>query len=170
MNLQFKCGTEVRRQKLIDWAFNGIGYLEVLPDQVPLHVHFVNPLAAYPLLATGNVFIDGGVRITGIQVTEIAPSSDNERILLVTASAAGDFSIYTLRLLNSRDDPAPPPAYDQVLSAVPFSFRAACPSDFDCQLEQACVEPSLPAPGIDCLAQCCASLRQRMLDRLALPT
>jgi len=165
MNLQFTCSNQVRRQRLIGSGINGIDFLEVLPDQVHLEVHFINALDPMAPLTAANFFIEGGVRITGIQVTDLEPVNDH--VLQVTASAAGDFSSYTLRVLVAADNPAPPPGYDQVLSEVSFSFRAACASDFDCQLEQACAEPLLPAPVIDYLSKDYASFRQLMLDRLA---
>jgi hypothetical protein len=165
VNLQYRCGTQIRRQKVAGSELNGIDFLEVLPDQVNLHLHFLNPIAAG--LTVDSVFIEGGVRIKGIHVTNVQLSTTDERLLEVTTSATGDFSNYTLRLQKSFDDPTPPVGYDQVLSSVVFSFRAACPSDFDCMVEQICANPLLPAPVIDYLSKDYASFRRLMLDRLA---
>lgn len=169
MNLQFRCGTQIRRQTVVssESELNGIDFLEVDPDQIHLHVHFLKDLSGSPPLGLGNVFIEGGVRIKGIRVTSLAPSPQSGLVLMVTASAAGDFSTYTLRLQTAFDKPAPPVGYDQVLSSVDFSFRVACPSDFDCQTEQECAEPSLPVPIIDYMSKDYASLRRLMLDRLS---
>jgi hypothetical protein len=170
VNLQFRCGTELRRQKVAESSLNGIDYLEVDADQVHLHVHFVGDLGTSPALTLGNVFIGGGVRIKGIQATHLDPSPQAGLTLTVTASAAGDFSTYTLRLQKAADDPAPPDGYDQVLSAVSFSFRAACASDFDCEPQADCPEPELLEPVIDYLAKDYTSFRRLMLDRLAVTT
>lgn len=165
MNLQYRCGTQIRRQKVAGAPLNGIDFLEVLPDQMHLQVHFLNPIAAG--LTADKISIDGGVRIKGISVTNVDVSTTNARLLEVTTSAAGDFSNYTLRLQKGLDDPTPPVGYDQVLSSVVFSFRAACPSDFDCMVEQICANPLLPVPVIDYLSKDYASFRRLMLDRLA---
>jgi hypothetical protein len=164
-DLQYRCGTQVRRQKALGSPLNGIDYLEVAADQVQLHVHFLNPIVGS--LTPANVVIDGGVRIKGIRVTNVAVAAADNQLLEVTTSAAGDFSIYTLRLQKGIDDPTTLDGYDQVLSNVPFSFRAACPSDFDCLLEQVCAEAALPSPVIDYLSKDYASFRRLMLDRLA---
>jgi len=164
-DLQYRCGTPVRRQKALGSPLNGIDYLEVAADQVQLHVHFLNPIVGS--LAAGNVAIEGGVRIKGIRVTDVVVSVADNHLLEVTTSAAGDFSIYTLRLQKGIDDPATLDGYDQVLSNVSFSFRAACPSDFDCLIEQVCAEAALPSPVIDYLSKDYASFRRLMLDRLA---
>ena len=43
-----------------------------------------------------------------------------------SANGVGDFSIYTLELVDVDN-------LDPLLSAVDFSFKVECPSDFDCQ-------------------------------------
>ena len=169
MNLQFRCGTEVRRQKVLapESIFNGIDYLEVAPDQLHLQVHFLKDLSGSSVIGMGNVVIEGGVRIKGIRITSVEPSPQAGLVLTLTVAEAGDFSTYTLRLQKVAAGPAPLEGYDQVLSSIDFSFRAACPSDFDCEVDPACVEPSPPVPAIDYLSKDYASFRRLMLDRLA---
>jgi hypothetical protein len=173
MATQYQCGTERRREAVrASKAINGIDYLEVSTDQTTLQVYFIHNLpgqpdavpASAPLLTKENVVIEGGVRVTNIRV-ELVNSSNN--VLTVTVNARGDFSTYTLRLVTSPTESAPPAGFDLQLSEVTFSFKIDCPSDFDCAPALECPEPVLPAPRIDYLAKDYASFRRLMLDRLA---
>ncbi|MCI0435193.1 MAG: putative baseplate assembly protein, partial [Gemmatimonadetes bacterium] len=80
---------------------------------------------------------------------------------------AGDFSTYLLRVVSSTAGEDPPPGFDPLLSEVAFSFKAGCPSDFDCRLVRICPPVRLPEPAIDYLAKDYASFRRLLLDRLA---
>ena len=57
--------------------------------------------------------------------------------------------------------------FDPVLSIVDFSFKVACPSDFDCQDARLCPSELRPQPEINYLVKDYASFRQLMLDRMA---
>ena len=83
------------------------------------------------------------------------------------AGACGTISTYTLRLVRSPTDPARPDGFDPLLSAVDFSFKVECPSDFDCKPERVCPPEVLPEPEIDYLAKDYASFRRLMLDRMS---
>ena len=79
---QYRCGDARRRRFVRDASpatINGIDFLEVGPDQKTLEVTFLhnlpgetNGVPASPPLGIGNVVVDGGVRITGIHVTQVA--------------------------------------------------------------------------------------------------
>lgn len=167
MNPRYSCDTPARRQKIEgSLTLNGIDYLEVDAGQVVLYVHMINKITV-PVSAD-NVAIEGGVRIKGIGVVDVHVSASDDKVLEVTVSAAGDFSFYSLRIQAGIDDPQPLAGYDQRLSSVQFSFRAACPSDFDCLMERVCSAAALPSPVIDYLSKDYASFRQLMLDRLAI--
>ena len=171
---QYRCGDARRRRFVRDASpatINGIDFLEVGPDQKTLEVTFLhnlpgetNGVPASPVLGIDNVVIDGGVRITDIQVTQVASASD---VLTVTVDASGDFSTYVLRLRTSITDDSPPPLFDPQLSAVPFSFKVDCPNDFDCAVPDVCPPEVLSEPEIDYLAKDYESFRQLMLDRMA---
>jgi hypothetical protein len=168
---------------------NGIDFVEVLDDDAPagsprqqtVLVRLFRP-PAVPI-ATDRVRIEGGVRITpiGVRWVELAtlvtapevspaeaafyaalPAAD--RTLVVRTDAAGDFSNYRLVI-------APPAAgptdVDPILSAVDLSFKAACPTQFDCAVVDACEPAADRSPRIDYLAKDYASFRRVMLDRLA---
>ena len=155
-------------------AINGIDYLEVVSfDQKTLEIHFIHPLPgetgeippASPPLTVNNFRIEGGVRVKNIRVVSV---SANDNVLTLTVDTAGDFSVYVLRLTTSVSNIAPPPGFDPMLAELEFSFKAGCPSDFDCKTETVCVEESLASPRIDYLAKDYASFRRLMLDRMSL--
>ena len=159
---------------------NGIDYLEVAnAAQTVLSVFFIHPLPGQadavppppaPALVADNILIEGGVRVTAIRVTGVA--ADKLR-LDVTVSQPGDFSTYTLRLVESAADTARhgvPAGFDPQLAAVDFSFKATCASAFDCREEHVCTPPAREEPAIDYLAKDYASFRKLMLDRLSVVT
>lgn len=145
---------------------HGIDYLEVRPDQRELDVHFVakttaagraslkamlDALAAAP----GNVTVSGGESVRGIQVVKLRRLGSR---LLVGVDCRGDFSTYTLALRNPQLDPP--------YASVQFSFKAGCPSRFDCAGGCACDLPAPVPPHVDYMAKDCDSFRRALLDRL----
>jgi len=170
MATQYRCGNERRRQAVRGASSlnppNGIDYLEVLSDQRTLRVHFLKdlPTEPNPPLTAANISIAGGVRVSNIRTAVLGAT---ENVLTLVTSASGDFSDYTLSLVTSPTNPAPPPWLDPQLAAVAFTFKIDCPADFDCRKVDECAEPVPPAPIIDYLAKDYASFRQLMLDRLA---
>jgi hypothetical protein len=160
-------------------TYNGIRFLDVVdnPNDAPsdrqrtLLVHFVNPLIPGQLSAT-NIKISGGERIQNIRVLQaydenIASPTGDPSVLVVTVDQAGDFSIYTLTLIDDANPSQPPANFDQVLSSIEFSFKAGCPSDFDCQSTSVCPTEAPEKIDISYLAKDYASFRTLMLDRLA---
>ncbi len=184
MSAQYSCKNQNRRAVVADARdshgnpiLNGIDYLEVSSaDQKTLSVFFLFPLpgaanavppSPAPVLTANNVAIQGGVRITGIQVTGVSATGN---VLSVQVNAAGDFSTYTLQIVADKSESTgtPPAGFDPQLSSIDFSFKVACPSNFDCQQTSTCPPPSLPTAQIDYLAKDYASFRQLILDRMAL--
>jgi hypothetical protein len=203
----YRCCDERRRAAVVGSpTLNGIDYLEVLGfDAEPLGlapqtILMVRCLKAAPSgLTPDNIIIMGGESIIGIKALWAKPASapptdmtaaqqafftglrDAADILLVGVSVAGDFSPYTLRLVNSAaqadDDPFAIAEvltdFDPQLADVEFSFKVECPPFFDCQPDAADCPPALPAPPpIDYLAKDYGSFRTVILDRLRqlLPT
>lgn len=177
MTMQYSCQKPLRRAVVLAGdkgkpIVNGIDYLEVSSSQTTLNVNFLFPLPgqtggfpASPQLTADNIVITGGVRITGIRVQ--GPVTASGRVLTVNVNATGDFSTYTLQLVTSTSNSAPPAGFDPQLSSVEFSFKAGCPSDFDCQQANVCPPLTLPSAQIDYLAKDYASFRQLIVDRLA---
>ncbi|WP_417067325.1 baseplate J/gp47 family protein [Niveibacterium terrae] len=185
------CSASARKSAIAgspDW--NGLDFLHVVdePDQSPaerqtlLLVHFVNELSE-GLLSAENLRITGGERIRDIEIlaveltpTLVPPGSPpgtaptrQPKVLSVKLAAPGDFSFYELRLVASDDERRPPAHIDRRLASLSFSFKAACPGDFDCAASAIAGDAAL-APLLDYLARDYPSFRQLMLDRLALTT
>ncbi|MFP5246832.1 MAG: putative baseplate assembly protein, partial [Thermoanaerobaculia bacterium] len=164
---QYRCkGSEARRQAVRDSAdYNGIDYLEVGSTQLTLDIFFLKPVAA-ATLTKANFRINGGERVIDIKVTNVANLGTN--LVTLTVDKAGDYSTYTLRLVNGPGDDNPPPKYDPQLATVEFSFKVECPSDFDCKPGCACHPERAEEPEIDYLAKDYPTFRRLMLDRLSL--
>ncbi|MCY7359963.1 MAG: putative baseplate assembly protein [Rudanella sp.] len=179
MAMIYHCCDELRRNAIKGHpTLNGIDFLEVVDDpgnpliepQTVLAVHLINDFNPADL-PTIRAVTEGGERIRHIAVTSIAlptPAAIPPRVLIVTVAEAGDFSTYTLRLVQGLQSKNPPPGFDPILSAIDFSFKVNCPSDFDC--EPAPTLPGKPqmASEINYLAKDYASFRQLMLDRMSL--
>jgi hypothetical protein len=176
-----------RRRHLIRQAaprLNGIDYVEVGENGRTLQVYLLNKLPEYQEAADEqigsaidreNVRIEGGARIRDIHVIHVEPcaSGDPERddCLKVLVDRPGDFSTYTLRLVNVDEHghpTGPLTGFDPHYSTVEFSFTVACPGEHDCRAAEACPVPVDPPVEISYLAKDYASFRQLALDRLAL--
>ena len=171
----YACCMPLRRrivQEKADW--NGIDFLEVVDHaaavqadrQLVLEVHFVKNLGTLSLNAA-NFRIEGGERIQNINVvpdgTGPEPQAD---IFRVKVDQAGDFSLYTLRIVTDASNDSVPAQIDPQLAAVQFSFRVECPSPFDCAPQHVCPPAPITVPDIDYLTKDYASFRRLMLDRM----
>ncbi len=154
---------------------NGIDYIEVdVIDQRLLSVHFLDK--APENITEKNVRVDGGVRIRNIQVkmVQLCEPEDPEQAdcMLVTVDKAGDFSTYTLCLVqvdtSNQPTDIPLQGFDPRYACIDFSFKANCPSDLDCKQVDTCPPGVLDEPEINYLAKDYDSFRQLILDRLAL--
>jgi predicted phage baseplate assembly protein len=163
---------------------NGLDYLEVSQDQLTLTVFFLGKApaqllrgadedaAAYKKRLKQSVRIEGGRRITGINVVDVEirqaidprtgrVDPDLDDSMRVRVDRYGDFSPYTLRLVGVENID---PFYDH----LGFTFKAGCPSDLDCLPAAVCPPTVLSEPEINYLAKDYSSFRQLILDRLAL--
>ncbi len=171
-----------RRQYLLSsTSWNGIDYVEVASaDQTLLRVHFLNVVSvrgtlgttyaspvASPLQSAGApapVTITGGEVITTIEVepvidgpTSWSADSEGRPILTLRVAAPGDFSTYQLTVTSAVLDP--------YFATVPFSFKANCPSDFDCQPPPITCPPDQAIDvQIDYLAKDFNSFRQALSE------
>jgi hypothetical protein len=165
------CQDERRRQAVRDKGSNGIDYVEVVDGrkQLELGVHLFRKMPDG--LQVANVRIEGGRRIRDIQVTEVWTDSESDDCLRVRVNKAGDFSPYTLRLIELKDgQPTDKPynGFDPRYAKIQFGFKAGCPSDLDCKTAAICPPEKRDEPEIGYLAKDYASFRQLILDRLAL--
>ncbi|HKG25111.1 MAG TPA: hypothetical protein VKB09_05640, partial [Thermomicrobiales bacterium] len=168
------CCDERRRDAItLHPTLNGIDFLEVVDSDavVPedrqrlLKVALIKPLGAVAI-GLNNVLIAGGERIRNIKPTAITtdPASNEVEIRL---DRWGDFSRYVLRLVEiSGAEVDPLPGFDALLSAIEFSFKVECPSEFDCLDREPCPPEPRPAPEIDYLTKDYQGFRRLMLDRI----
>lgn len=165
MSTTLDCLDERRRAEVRRLERNGLDYLEVSDDQRRLTVYFLGH--APTDLAPGNVRITGGRRIRDIQVAglEICPQRDPEldNCMVVTVDRPGDFSTYTLCLVDLPEDTPFDPRY----RCIDFTFKANCPTELDCAAAPACPPEARTEPEISYLAKDYASFRRLILDRLS---
>jgi len=156
---------------------SGLDYVEVSHDELTLTVSFLGKAPAGKI-DIENILIEGGRRIRGIEVTKVkvnrAKDPELDDTMDVTVNKSGDYSTYTLRLVQPKYDARGNPTYDpfpyvdQRYGAVDFSFKAGCASDLDCAVGQVCPPTPVTEPEINYLAKDYASFRQLLLDRLAI--
>lgn len=197
---------------------NGIDYLEVLDTVLkgealvdnrqrylvirclqPLYVPTtaLPPVTGYEMeISAENVLVEGGVRITGIEVVwamradeliasgppvaetdptpgeeqawfaSYIPSDEQTRTIVVKVDARGDHSTYTLTLTKD-DGTTALDGFDRVLNTVDFAFKVECVTDLDCATTTSEEEEEKVEPRIDYLARDYRSFRKLMLDRLS---
>jgi hypothetical protein len=185
MEIRHYCGSQLRRQlvatsnRMIGGKkINGIDFLEVLDDDAPskelrqrlIDVTFLKTDGLTGgggalALTTACFSIEGGVRITGLKVIKIEPGPTAASVRL-TLDRYGDFSRYRLVFTDGVSD-APPANFDHALASVEFSFKADCPTDFDCLPAQPGPDAAPGPAGADYLAKDYESFRRLMLDRMA---
>jgi hypothetical protein len=188
----YRCCDQFRRAQVDEHAtLNGIDYLEVLdldapagsPRQRTLLVRLLKPVPAG--LSRDNLRISGGERIrtVGIEWLGIASAppaeavaaeqalfsamDDADQVLVVRTDSEGDHSLYRLQLFQSGSSNMPLVDFDPRLSAIDFSFKVECPSDFDCQSDTRCLDEPPAAADINYLARDFASLRRLVMERLS---
>ncbi|HLY57837.1 MAG TPA: hypothetical protein VKS60_19905, partial [Stellaceae bacterium] len=139
-------------------TYNGIDFVEIVPPRT-LVVHFLNTVkVADPKIAAS---ITGGdsvptVALQPIKNSDWSTDAEGRPLLTLTALADGDFSNYLLTITA--------PKLDLILDSTVFSFKATCPSDFDCAPPAHVCPPSdVTVPPIDYLARDFQSFRQALL-------
>ncbi len=169
MTLYLCCDEDRRNDVLTHPTLNGIDFVEVLDDDsMPLadRQRFLDAtllkLPAAPI-NEGNLRIDGGEAIRGISIIGVSASG---QVLRVEVDRAGDFTPYTLRLVANTATDTPPPGYDPLLSAVDFSFKVNCETEFDCEDDDTCPPEVFAEPSLNMLARDFNSIRKLMLDRI----
>ena len=168
------CREERRREDVRAASLFGLDYVEVTDQQqTTLNVFFLGK--APQTIEQANVVLTGGRRIRDVQIKTVRvhrqadPTLDD--YLEVRVNKAGDFSMYTISLVNVVDgQPSSDPmtGFDPRYSQVCFSFKASCPTDFDCKQACTCAPPQQIQPDINYLPKDYESFRQLILDRMAL--
>jgi hypothetical protein len=144
---RYVCCDERRRVRLTDVSapagVSGIDYLEVEAGATPadpttIRVVLVKalPLPAAALTAA-NFVLTGGVRfppprLSPAIVMQPGGATVGRYVLTIAGNQPTDFSVYRLAIVSGAGSTVPPAFIDVRLSAVDFSFKVNCPSDFDC--------------------------------------
>jgi hypothetical protein len=163
--------TNTAARKLV-LDLNGIDYLEVLDADAPpglrqrvLRVHFIRRFSPVPAgFSHENVTIKGGERVRDVRVVPPVKFLADD-LLEVVVNKPGDFSTYTLALVEPNGEPLK--LLDPLLSAVDFSFKVDCDSKFDCRPECVCPPEPPSEPELNYLAKDYNSFRRLMLDRMS---
>ncbi|HEY2701511.1 MAG TPA: putative baseplate assembly protein [Pseudonocardiaceae bacterium] len=153
---------------------NGFDLVTVGDDPTTLTVTLFGKAPHH--LHARNLRIDDGERITGIVVTDVHVTRDDDPelpdLLRVNLNKFGDLSAYTLSIVepgpNGKPGTRPYPGFDPKYARIGFTFAQNCPAQLDCAGQPATVQPDYPSPDIDYLAKDYASFRQLLLNRLSL--
>jgi hypothetical protein len=165
------CEVRRRRQDVCRARRNGIDSVEVPDARYPtdLRVHLFRDAPAK--LDAGNVRIDGGRRIRDIRVIRAWVDPAAPAALRVKVDRAGDFSPYTLYLVESRDGRPTGTALkalDPRYATATFTFRSHCAAGVDCGRDASCEAGQPATPAFSYLAKDYGTFRDLILDRLSL--
>lgn len=164
------CLTDLRRHTVRQTAGrNGLDYVETGDTPTTLVAYFLGKLP--PELAADapdlprHLALTGGDVITDLRILDADPHVDpdpaRDDYLVIRLDREGDRSRYTLRLVDVA-------GIDPHYAAADFQFRIDCAADLDCRPACDCAPPVPDEPRPNYLAKDYASLRQLLLDRLAL--
>ena len=163
--------TRNRRETILNsTTLTGIDFVEIASDQqTALRVHFLNSVD--PRGKITGIAITGGVTIPEVPVLPFSDASDwstdtaGKWILNIAVAVPGDFSTYVMSLTST----VAPNVLDPFFRKAPFSFKARCESQIDCEPPGApCPPRDGDRPPIDYLAKDFLSFRQALLDFSAL--
>lgn len=154
------CRDDRRAGVLLDPAhpLNGIDYVEFRRDltavperQFRVEITFLKTPPAVPAVSAGDITVEGGIRVVGLTVLDVEPVPGEPLRLVAFLSQEGDYSTYTLTIAH--------PEVDIERGSARFSFKAGCPTPFDCRVRFDCPEPDFEEPGLDYMAKDYQSFR-----------
>jgi hypothetical protein len=156
-----QCDDERRSGVLRDPAhpLNGIDFVEFRREPGNRFVLDVTFLKPAPAAVPADFAVTGGIRVVDLRVTAVETVATDPLTLRVLVEREGDFSAYVLESTH--------PSLDPERSQAVFSFKAACPSEFDCRPRPDCPPPLRDEPALDYLAKDYQSFRRLMVDLVA---
>ena len=116
-------------------------------------------LKTAPAASIANFHVSGGIRIVDLKVVKVETVASDLLMLRVLVDREGDFAPYVLEIDH--------PTMDLERNQAVFSFKAACPSEFDCRVSLDCPPPIREEPALDYLAKDYQSFRRLMVDLIA---
>jgi len=165
-----------RRQQLAAQnKLTGLDFVHVDEFQTTLDLFFVRD----PLAPALTVPFAGAKNLTAEMVvierigSEAAPErvpvgavawavNDGRNVLRITTAQPGGFALYRLTIVD------PDRRIDPILNGIPFSFKAACTTELDCEAEpRPCPPEEMVDFPVDYTARDFWSLRQALLDYAA---
>ena len=140
---------------------NGVDFVEFrrVPGHPTLDVTFLKPPPVPPAIGPINFALIGGVRIVDLKVVDVKISATDPLMLEVEVDREGDFSTYILDVAHI--------LIDEELGQIAFSFKAGCPSEFDCLPVKDCPPTILNEPALDYMAKDYQSFRRLMVDLIS---
>jgi hypothetical protein len=173
------CKDNIREERLTksstlngnETSLNGIDYIEVKflnAEKSEIIIHFFNdlkPPLKPELKYISNYKISGGVRYKNIKIIEIKIKTNT---VILTTNSTGDFSYYLLEIYSpDSGSHTTLDGLDYIYSKKYFSFKAGCPSSFDCKKTMVCdSDEEKEKPIIDYMAKDYHSFRQVLIDYL----
>jgi hypothetical protein len=159
-----QCGDDRRSGTLLDSAhpLNGIDFVEFRREptnRFVIEVTFLKDPPQPPAVGIANFKVTGGIRIVDLQVVGLEAVAADPLMLRVLVDREGDFSPYVIEIDH--------PTMDLERNQAVFSFKAACPSEFDCVASPDCAPPARDEPSLDYLAKDYQSFRRLMVDLIA---
>lgn len=156
-----QCDDERRSGVLLDPAhpLNGIDFVEFRREPANRFVLDATFLKNAPAAGVANFRVSGGIRIVDLRVVGVETVATNPLVLRVLVDREGDFSPYGLAIDH--------PSIDIQRNEAVFSFKAACPGEFDCRSLPDCPPPLREEPVLDYLAKDYQSFRRLMVDLIA---
>jgi hypothetical protein len=148
-------------------VLTGIDFVSVVDAavQTDLDVYFLldpatlnPPLTSVAAASVSIVSVSGGERIASVPVVSaVFQTVSGRTVLRIHTSEPGDFSIYRLRIDNTR--------IDRFFNDVDFSFKQACDTGLDCAVKPPdCPPQDLVDFPVDYLARDFESFRSALFD------
>jgi hypothetical protein len=172
-DLTLMCLDDRRRRRVREEGYNGLDYLEVSQDQRHLSVFFLSSAPQGLLPANFRITGGSGARSVRVVAVDVCRQDDLELddCTVLTVDRPGDFSTYSLCVVDldetGHPTDTPYPGFDPRYDCLDFGFKVDCPNGLDCLSPAVCPPEVLAEPEINYLAKDYASLRQLILDRLA---
>ena len=94
-------------------------------------------------------------------------STKRKKLIVIKTTQEGDFSVYTLKLVEKNNPQKTLSNFDPVFSQIDFSFKIDCNLDFDCKVDMVCPPVTFEEPLLDYMAKDYASFVKLILSRFS---
>ncbi len=94
-------------------------------------------------------------------------STKRKKLIVIKPTQEGDFSVYTLKLVEKEKPEETLSNFDPIFSQIDFSFKIDCILDFDCKVDMICPPVTFEEPLLDYMAKDYASFVKLILSRFS---